>query len=176
MWTLLVDIGCASFISTIINVHYHKQPSVLPKWILAIPIVIPTFLSAPLSGWLADAKYGNYKVFSVGAVLLFISAVMNCLFMILNELVWESSDVLKWINLCFTGTIFVIGACACLVTALPLGLDQMPDASSSSITSYIAWFGCTFFIGNFFTEWLNSYLSECEVQKSFYLISSLLLL
>ena len=36
-----------------------------------------------------------------------------------------------------------IGFCACFVTALPLGLDQMPDASSSSITSYITWFVST---------------------------------
>ncbi len=28
----------------------------------------------------------------------------------------------------------------CFVCTLQLGLDQMPDASSSSITSFIAWF------------------------------------
>ena len=40
----------------------------------------------------------------------------------------------------------------CIVTALPLGLDQMPDASSSSITSYIAWFVCSLLIGGFLSE------------------------
>ena len=54
-----------------------------------------------LSAWLADAKFGNYKVFRVGSVLLFISAVMNCLLLILDELVWENSYVLKWIHLYF---------------------------------------------------------------------------
>ncbi len=31
-------------------------------------------------------------------------------------------------------------ALTCFVCTLQLGLDQMPDASSSSITSFIAWF------------------------------------
>ena len=49
-------------------------------------------------------------------------------------------------------SLFAVGCCACIVTAcivtaLPLGLDQMPDASSTSITSYIAWLVYTIFIG-----------------------------
>ena len=33
-----------------------------------------------------------------------------------------------------------IGATACIITALQLGLDQMPDGSSANITSFITWF------------------------------------
>ena len=33
-----------------------------------------------------------------------------------------------------------IGNATCLVTALQLGLDQMPDASAANFTSFIAWF------------------------------------
>ena len=105
----------------------------MPLTLLFVLVVV----SAPLSGWLADAKFGNYKVFIVGAVLLFISTVMNCLLLILEELVWENNCVLKWTHLCLFGSLFVAGGCACFVTALPLGLDQMPDASSSRIISYI---------------------------------------
>ena len=174
LWTLLIVISCASIKNILINFYYHiKQRNAPSEWILAIPIVISTVVSAPLSGWLADSKFGNYRVFRVGTVLLFLSTVINCLCMILKQLVWENNDVLKWIHLCLTGTIFVIGACACFVTSLPLGLDQMPDASSSSITSYIAWFGCSFFFGNFFADWLNLFMSKCELQQSFYLVSSL---
>ena len=75
--------------------------------------------------------------------------------MILEELAWENSNVLKWIHLFLSGTLYVVGGCACFVTALPLGLDQMPDASSSNITSYIAWFVCSVFIGFFLCEVLD---------------------
>ena len=111
--------------------------------------VLTVVVSAPLSGWLADAKFGNYKVFRVGAVLLFIVTVMNCLFLILEELFWEGNHTLKVGHLCSSLCFLGVGGCASAVTALPLGLDQMPDASSSSLASYITWFVCSCFIGGF---------------------------
>ena len=59
-------------------------------------------MSIQLSRWLADTKFGNYKVFRVGAVLLFISIVMKLVLVHdLKELVWESNNVLKWVHLYF---------------------------------------------------------------------------
>ena len=130
----------------------------------------------PLSGWLADAKFGNYKVFIVGAVLLFISAVMNCLFMILEELVLERDNVLKWVHLCSVSLLSVVGGCACMATALPLGLDQMPGASSANITSYIAWFVCSFFISSLLMEVLSLLKRYCldeHIKSSFSLVLAL---
>ena len=135
------------------------------------------FCLPPLSGWLADAKFGNYKVFRAGAVLLFISTVINCLLLIVETSV-AMSHVLKWIHLCLCITLFVVGACACVVTALPLGLDQMPDASSSNITSYIAWFVCSIFIGVFLGKSLNLFKRKCLdvlMQSSYSLIWALFL-
>ncbi len=40
-----------------------------------------------------------------------------------------------------------VGGSACSVTALHLGLDQMPDASSANITSFISWFVFSMAIG-----------------------------
>ena len=135
-------------------------------------LLVLVVVSAPLSGWLADAKLGNYKMFIVGAVLLFISTVMNCLLLILEELVWENNCVLKWTRLCLCGSLFVAGGCACFVTALPLGLDQMPDASSSSITSYIAWFVCILLFGGFLSQILSYF--KYDIKESIYLVLALI--
>ena len=140
--------------------------------------LIPVVVSAPLSGWLADAKFGNYKVFRVGAVLLFVVTVMNCLFLILEELFWEGNHTLKVAHLCSSLCFFGVGGCACAVTALPLGLDQMPDASSSSLASYIAWFVCSFFIGGFLAEVFLLFQENCineEIYSTCTLIWALLL-
>ena len=51
--------------------------------------------------------------------------------------------MLKWVHLCLAYSFHAVGAFACFITALPLGLDQMPDASSSNISSYVAWFVCS---------------------------------
>ena len=142
LWTLLVVISCSVLVQT---AHYPLVPT---DWLFAIPVTF-AFVSAPLSGWLADAKFGNYKVFRGGVVLLFISAVINCLFLTLEALVWSDNNVFKIIHLCMASSLFAVGVGACTATALPLGLDQMPVASSSSITSFIAWFVCGILFGSF---------------------------
>ena len=144
LWTLLLGIAFSLQVQTVI---LSKDTSTLSTLYLLIPVIF-AFVSAPVSGWLADAKLGNYKVFRVSVVLLFISAVMNCLFLILEALVLESNYVLDVIRFCAIGSLIVVGSCGCIATVLPLGLDQMPDASSSSITSFIAWFIFTIFIGS----------------------------
>ena len=138
-------------------VHTVKLPgdtSLLSTQYLLVPIIF-ALVSAPLSGWLADAKLGNYKVFRVGVVLLFISAVMNCLFLILEALVLENNYVLEGIKFCALWSVFAVGCSAYIVTTLPLGLDQMPDASSSSITSFIAWLVFTVFISTFVYNFIH---------------------
>ena len=158
LWTMLIFIVCTSYDSygRLVNNEYYS------KWLMVIP-ALAAFVSAPLSGWLADAKFGNYKVFRAGATLLFISKAMNCLFLILEELVWES-NVLKWIQLYLGSCIFVVGGFTCFVTGLPLGLDQMPDASSSKIASYIAWFVWSLFAGGFLGGTIEIIKKYCIVE------------
>ena len=165
LWTLLLVISCSLLVQT------ARYPSVPTDWLFAIPVTF-AFVSAPLSGWLADGKFGNYKVFRVGVVLLFFSAVINCLFLILEALVWSNNNVFKIIHLCMASTLFAIGIGACTATALPLGLDQMPDASSSSITSFIAWFVCAILFGSFLYRVLYL-VNENSLVESLALLSAL---
>ena len=79
--------------------------------------------------------------------------------------------MLKWTYECSVGILFCVGVCACLVTALPLGLDQMPDASSSSITSYIAWFCCIVFFERFL---LKVFTTFDNMDTSIYLVLALI--
>ena len=139
-----------------------------------------TIVSAPISGWLADAKFGNYKVFRVGVVLMFMSAVINCFFLILEAMVLRSDYVLERIQLLAVGSLFAVSFFACMVTAMPLGLDQMPDASSSSITSFIAWFVFTFFISMFFNKLIKSinnlsFISERNLYLIYAIFSTFLM-
>ena len=175
LWTLLISI--------VSNALYFSIDDNLPSAavnnnrLLSIPVVV-VLVAAPLSGWLADAKFGNYKVFRFGAVLLFISTVINCLLLMLEALVWENSTVLKWIHLCFSGSLFLVAISACVLPALPLGLNQMPDASADSITSYIAWFVGTIFVGQFLGSGINTVIMDCvtkTMQLSYHLIWALLL-
>ena len=48
---------------------------------------------------------------------------------------------------CIGGSLFVVAVVAYSVTSLQLGLDQMPHASSSNISSFIAWFVFSIYAG-----------------------------
>ena len=107
----------------------------------AVPILLVIF--APIVGWIADARCGNYRVFRVGACLFFLSAVFGCICVLILLNVPKRSTISLVVSGVINPVVFVIGfvgGTACLVTALQLGLDQMPDASSANITSFIAWF------------------------------------
>ena len=108
--------------------HYKDQR------LLQLPIIAFT----PIAGSLADVRYGNFKVFRFGALLFFISAVMTCIGVIIKD---EGVDsTLTMVATTAAVLVAYLGASACAVTALQLGLDQMPDASSDNIISFIKWF------------------------------------
>ena len=115
LWTLLMSFVLSSL-------HYSLTKSGIPhlrnlsttlKLLLSIPVLVG-LVAAPLSGWLADAKFGNDKVFRVGAVLLFIATVINCLFLISETQSLKFNSTLTWINYCLSYSFIVSGASACM--------------------------------------------------------------
>ena len=118
--------------------------------------LIPLFASAPLAGWLADMKLGNYRVFRIGSILLFLDSILGCLCVLISENVGELNGLARIFSGAVAPTIVYIlasvGGLSCLVTALQLGLDQMPDASAANISSFIAWFVFSVFLGLWFAE------------------------
>ena len=168
LWTTLISFVLSSLYYTFVesSIHYLNDLSTPMKWLLLITILVG-FVSAPLFGWLADTKFGNYKVFKVGAVSLFITTVINCLFLILETQNLKINSMLTSIHLCLGYSFFMLGVCAYMVTALPLDLDQMPDASSSNIASYIAWLVCSFNIGSFIGQGLEYLRRKC-IDKAMY--------
>ena len=132
VWVILFTMACTS----VFNV-FHQQHVDDLKWLFAIPLVFG-LLGAVFSGWLADAKLGNYRVMKYSFVLLF----LLCLLSSALTLVPGIAHYLYVVSVlyCIGGSLFLIAVIACFVTSLQLGLDQMPDASSSNITSFIAWF------------------------------------
>ena len=107
-------------------------------------------------------------------MLLFIHNVINCFLLVLEAFVSVNNlPVTEWIRFSVSSTLFAVGGSAWIVTSLPFGLNQMPDASSSSITSFIAWFVCSLFIGNWFNNVLKEIKESCFSELNFSLICAL---
>ena len=103
----------------------------------------------PIAGWLADVRYGNLKVFRFGALLFFVSTVLNCICLVIKEEGIHPTVTMVATTAAVLGA--YLGGSACVVTALQLGLDQMPDASSDNIISFIKWF----IFSALFGEWIS---------------------
>ena len=133
--------------------NWYSQLAMLP--------VVPFLAFAPLAGWLADSKLGNFKMFKFGAVLLLLSVLLSstCLTLIENIPSW--SLVLSGAIVPIAYSLGLISITACMVTALQLGLDQMPDASPSNIISFISWFAFSMCLGVWICDSSWYLLDEC---------------
>ena len=176
VWFLLTAVGC--LFCWLSFIHYNgveTNSSRIPSspWLMYIPPSTVALVCAPLFGWLADAKFGYYKVFRFGIVMLFISTVMNCSLMVLETLVADTAYIVKWIHYSSYSSLFVIGACACVTSLLPIGLDQMPDASSANIASYVAWFVFCAFISYLVSNGLDTQacLDEIMLPKIYLILA-----
>ena len=142
-WNLLLSFSCESFQNLYPTVGRNKSQNIIHRSLVDLLPYVSWTIAAPLSGWLADAYLGTYRVFKIGIVLLFLSTILNCtLFQITNDIVKFDSVVFVCV-LIVSNTIGLMGQATILVTLLSLGLSQMPDASTANITSFIAWFVCS---------------------------------
>ena len=140
IWNILLNVTSGSLDNIYQNVRsdVKKPDAAFPDIVSLVPYATWLFM-APLSGWLADAWFGNYRMVKVGIVFLFISSVLECLIYLLVPLPISNSS-LTVAAVVIVNSLGYAGQATILVTLLQLGLDQMPDASSSNITSFISWF------------------------------------
>ena len=124
-------------------------------------LLLPIIAFIPIAGSLADVRYGNFKVFKFGALLLFVSTVLTYICVIIKD-----KRVLPTVTMvAITAAVLImyLGVSACIVTALQLGLDQMPDASSDNIISFIKWF----IFSNVFGSWISESIFISTVHCAF---------
>ena len=78
VWIMLLTISCISVFHML-----HQQLAnlnfVIQKWLIAIPLVFG-LLGSVFSGWLADAKLGNYGVMKYSFVLLILLCLLSIAF------------------------------------------------------------------------------------------------
>ena len=122
-----------------------------------------TYLAFPVAGWLADAKYGRRKVINIsvwlmwwGLLIMVVSLLLvvpSSLLPIHNQHQCNGSlaaDIvlpLSTIFLLISFALINIGAGGFLPNILPFIIDQLPEASSSLLSSYVRWYSWTLFVG-----------------------------
>ena len=102
-------------------------------------------ITFPLAGWLADVYFGRYKVIHY-SLWLEVAASISYNVVLLAEPYLDNTlaEVLRIVAV----TALAVGLTGVAANSLQFGLDQLFDASSSDISSYIGWYSWTFFAAN----------------------------
>ncbi len=168
VWILLVMVASTSVYKLLylyVSVCGINAATVFPKWTKSIAFVMGSF-GAVFSGWLADAKFGNYKVMKYSVFLLFILTMCSSIYTLFP--CGLQNIYVNIVFYCIYICVGLLAGVAFLATSFQLGLDQMPDASSASITSFIAWFMFCITL----TFWIVTYLVHAEIYCSDVMSSS----
>ena len=93
-------------------------------------------------GWLADAKYGRYRVIRSGLWIMWLAAILLLGLSIVNYVIGSDTSSMYGtfavaIAIYFVGT---VGTACFHTNIIPFGIDQMEGCSSEEISSFIHWF------------------------------------
>ena len=127
VWTSL---PFAVYKSPIINTHLNSYS------ILALAA-----LSLPLAGCLSDVCLGRYGVIRYSMRIMWFSLIIGNVLLDMDQYLVEEEEELKIVKYAkdVTAAFGVLGMCGVIGNTVQFGIDQLTDASSSDITSYISW-------------------------------------
>ena len=122
-----------------LSVHIYIIPNA--QYLLSIVIM-------PIAGWLADVYCGRYKVIYCGMWIMWIASVLATLSSVVEQLVssYDNSETSKIVAILLV-VFQVIGLASFQTNILQFGLDQLYDASTDEIISFIQWFCWTYCLG-----------------------------
>ena len=126
-------------------------------------------LTLPVAGWLADARIGRYKVIRCSIWIMWIAIVLATASSVMAQLV----DGYSTINTKILIALFLltaIGLGAYQANIIQFGLDQLYDASTTEIKSFIVWYAWTLLSVGFITDYIFACLSEKYKGISFLIV------
>ena len=131
--------------------------------------VVGMSLIIPLAGWLADTCIGRFKVIYGSVWIMWCSSVLLTLSAVLAKFI-NGYDTANDNIMTVLLVVLAIGLGAYLTSIIQFGLDQLSDASTIELKSFIVWYICTFLTGST----LMFFLSSC-VNKQYGIFLNLLL-
>ncbi len=95
-----------------------------------------------ISGWLADVYIGRYRCIQYSSRIAWVGTIaLNTYYLVRNYL-WQPPHIADIVTQIILNGVLGIGLAGLFANSIQLGLDQMVDASSTKIISYISWSVC----------------------------------
>ena len=103
----------------------------------------------PLFGWLADARYGRYKVIKCCLYMVWLLTSLHCLIKVafgISRPHGKINEELKKYSLIAVEAIVIIVLGGFQANIVQLAIDQIPDAPSVEVSSFMRWYGWIWFL------------------------------
>ena len=147
----------------LLTMHHHKINSSI--------ILTMCMLLYPIFGWLADVRCGRYKMVKWTLRITFIALIFLCLvYSVLGYVSQGSSSLVLTVILYVPSTISLGGF---LANVFQLGIDQLPDASSAEIVTYLRWYAWLWFLSKVIVVLSQSCLCSDYEAVGFLLLPTL---
>ncbi len=115
-------------------------------------------LTLPVTGWLADVYLRRYKVICWSIFIMWIASVLVVASSVLSQFV-ESYYSINYYVTAVLLIIICIAFGGYQANIVLFGIDQLQDASTDEITSFISWYICTWFSSVAIDYFIDMYLS-----------------
>ena len=145
-------------------VHHLTDDSVDTS--LGVISVLVTLVTCVSVGWLADVRFGRFKVVKAGLLLMWAGELVLNVDNTLSITFPDKYAVVSKFSY-FAGTLCThVGAMAFFINILQFGVEQMPDSSSVGITAFISWFSIATFAGIWLHESFFKIFKHCISKTS----------
>ena len=165
---------CIVFVFNFLSQDHPKLLVRYTKVTGSIVVNMGVFLY-PVFGWLADVKFGRYETIKWSLRLMWLVSILFCLASIIeSSITIQLQHSMK--KKLYTAMRWVLYICSALClggvyTNMPqFGIDQLIDASSNEITSFIRWFCWVWFLAELLVG-----LSQTCICHQYELVALLLL-
>ena len=123
-------------------------------------------VSASLSGWLADAFIGRYKVIKNSVLIMWLFVVLATVSVIIAQFADSHYHLITEVLVPGIFCVIGLGLGSFQATIVQFGLDQLQDASATEITVFIVWYSVTIIVAGIIIS-LNF---PCLINQHYYTI------
>ena len=170
-----------STINIVCSLVIHFQPILNNNWIIdvttkEVQLLLGVasglaLLSYPICGWIAEVYNCQGKMIKWSFLVNMTSAILIVISITIAIILPFSAmrDTMALTILCIAVIVGLAGLGMYEANAIQFGMDQMMDASSEQLSSFIHWYFWSVHFGNLFVFYItigvSAYVSDCKCIK-----------
>ena len=148
--------------------YYISYMSLTPEpyCILCYKLIqVPIGFALLFAGWLADVYFSRYRVLLFGIVTMWTSALLLTIILVVERFL----PFTNYVQIAFLASLGIGYGCF-QANVIQFGIDQLTDASTDEVISFINWYAWSYVSSGTFIN----FLSECAGTREKFIIPLLL--